>query len=184
MSATARLQTIYQKTAIPALIGKFGYKSPHQVPRLTKVTVNMGLGKAVEDIKIIDQGARDLGLITGQRPVVTKARISMATYKLRKGMSIGCMVTLRRKRMWEFVDKLVNVSLPRVKDFKGVSKKSFDGRGNYTLGLKEQLIFPEIEYDKVEKVIGMNVTITTTAKKDEEALELLTLLGMPFRSEK
>lgn len=179
---SARLQQIYQKQCVPKLKEKFGYKNVHQLPALKKVTLNMGLGKAVEDIKIIDQAVRDLALITGQKPVVTKARISVATYKLRKGMSIGCMVTLRRKRMWEFLDKLMNVALPRVKDFKGVSRKSFDGRGNYSLGLREQLIFPEIEYDKVERVLGMNITITGTAKKDEEMLELLTLLGMPFRN--
>ncbi len=177
----ARLYTYYKNECVPKLREKFGYKNIHQVPVLEKITVNMGLGEAVQNIRVIDQAVNDLALITGQKPVVTKARQSVATYKLRKGMPIGCMVTLRRKRMWEFFDKLVNVALPRVKDFKGVSPRSFDGRGNYNMGLQEQLIFPEIDYDKVEKVLGMNITMVTTAETDEEARELLTLLGMPFR---
>jgi large subunit ribosomal protein L5 len=153
-----------------------------QVPRLDKIVVNMGLGEAIQNVKILDSAAQELGTITGQKPVITKAKKSIAQFKLRKGVSIGCMVTLRQGRMYEFFNRLVNLALPRVRDFKGVSGKSFDGRGNYALGIREQLIFPEIHYDKIDKVKGMNIVIVTTAKTDEEGKELLKLLGMPFRN--
>lgn len=172
----------YEKEISPALMRKFKYKNIMQVPKLTKITVNMGLGEAIQNIKALDAASGDMALIAGQKPVITKASKSIASFKLRKGMPIGCMVTLRRERMYEFYQKLVTIVLPRVRDFKGISPKSFDGRGNYTLGLKEQIIFPEIEYDKVDRVRGMNITITTTAQTDEEAFELLKLMGMPFRS--
>jgi large subunit ribosomal protein L5 len=172
----------YEKEISPALMRKFKYKNVMQVPKLTKITVNMGLGEAIQNIKALDAASGDMALIAGQKPVITKASKSIASFKLRKGMPIGCMVTLRRERMYEFYQKLVTIVLPRVRDFKGISPKSFDGRGNYTLGLKEQIIFPEIEYDKVDRVRGMNITITTTAETDEEAFELLKLMGMPFRS--
>lgn len=172
----------YEKEISPALVRKFKYKNVMQVPKLTKITVNMGLGEAIQNIKALDAASGDMALIAGQKPVITKASKSIASFKLRKGMPIGCMVTLRRERMYEFYQKLVTIVLPRVRDFKGISPKSFDGRGNYTLGLKEQIIFPEIEYDKVDRVRGMNITITTTAQTDEEAFELLKLMGMPFRS--
>jgi large subunit ribosomal protein L5 len=172
----------YEKEISPALTRKFKYKNVMQVPRLTKITVNMGLGEAIQNIKALDAASSDMALIAGQKPVITKASKSIASFKLRKGMPIGCMVTLRRERMYEFYQKLVTIVLPRVRDFKGISPKAFDGRGNYTLGLKEQIIFPEIEYDKVDRVRGMNITITTTADTDEEAFELLKLMGMPFRS--
>lgn len=172
----------YEKEIRPALVRKFKYKNVMQVPKLEKVVLNMGLGEAIQNIKALDAAANDMAQISGQKPVITKASKSIASFKLRKGMSIGCMVTLRRERMYEFFQKLVTIVLPRVRDFKGISPKSFDGRGNYTLGLREQIIFPEIEYDKVDKVRGMNITITTTAKTDEEAYELLKLMGMPFKS--
>jgi large subunit ribosomal protein L5 len=172
----------YEKEIRPALISKFKYKNVMQVPKLTKITVNMGLGEAIQNIKALDAASNDMALVAGQKPVITKASKSIASFKLRKGMPIGCMVTLRRERMYEFYQKLVTIVLPRVRDFKGISPKSFDGRGNYTLGLKEQIIFPEIEYDKVDRVRGMNITITTTAETDEQAFELLKLMGMPFRS--
>jgi large subunit ribosomal protein L5 len=172
----------YEKEVGPALMRKFKYKNVMQVPKLTKITVNTGLGEAIQNIKALDAASNDMALIAGQKPVITKASKSIASFKLRKGMPIGCMVTLRRERMYEFYQKLVTIVLPRVRDFKGISPKAFDGRGNYTLGLKEQIIFPEIEYDKVDRVRGMNITITTTAKTDEEAFELLKLMGMPFRS--
>jgi large subunit ribosomal protein L5 len=172
----------YEKEIRPALIRKFKYKNVMQVPKLTKITLNIGLGEAIQNIKALDAASNDIALIAGQKPVITKASKSIASFKLRKGMAIGCMVTLRRERMYEFYQKLVTIVLPRVRDFKGISPKSFDGRGNYTLGLKEQIIFPEIEYDKVDRVRGMNITITTTAETDEEAFELLKLMGMPFRS--
>ncbi len=172
----------YEKEVGPALMRKFKYKNVMQVPKLAKITVNMGLGEAIQNIKALDAASGDMALIAGQKPVITKASKSIASFKLRKGMPIGCMVTLRRERMYEFYQKLVTIVLPRVRDFKGISPKSFDGRGNYTLGLKEQIIFPEIEYDKVDRVRGMNITITTTAQTDEEAHELLKLMGMPFRS--
>ncbi len=172
----------YEKEVRPALMRKFKYKNVMQVPKLEKVVLNIGLGEAIQNVKALDAAANDMALISGQKPVITKASKSIASFKLRKGMSIGCMVTLRRERMYEFFQKLVTIVLPRVRDFKGISPKAFDGRGNYTLGLKEQIIFPEIEYDKVDKVRGMNITITTTATTDEEAYELLKLMGMPFRS--
>lgn len=176
-----RLKELYRKSVVPALIKEFGYKNVMAVPRLEKITVNIGLGEATQNPKLMDGAVNELALITGQRPVVTKARKSVAAFKLRAGMSIGCMVTLRGDRMYEFFDRLVNVALPRVRDFRGVSTKSFDGRGNYTLGIRDQLIFPEIDYNKVEKLKGMNICITTTAKTDAEALSLLRHLGMPFR---
>jgi large subunit ribosomal protein L5 len=177
---TARLKDKFLNDITPALIQKFNYSTVMQVPKVEKVVINLGLGEAVANSKILDSAVKELELITGQKPVVTKAKKSIAGFKLREGMSIGAKVTLRGDRMYYFLDKLFNVALPRVRDFRGVSNKSFDGRGNYTLGLKEQLIFPEIEYDKVDKVRGMDVVIVTTAKSDEESLELLTQLGMPF----
>ena len=177
---SARLKQHYRTSVVPALLKEFGYKNVMAVPKLEKVSVNMGLGEAVQNPKIMDSAAKELAQITGQRPIVTKARKSVSAFKLREGMSIGCMVTLRGDRMYEFVDRLLNVALPRVRDFRGVSTKSFDGRGNYTLGIKDQLIFPEINYDKVDKIKGMNVSITTTAGTDAEGLSLLKHLGMPF----
>lgn len=178
----ARLKDYYKKEVVPALIKAFDYKNPMEVPRLVKIVVNMGLGEAVQNVKVLDSAVEEMTKIAGQKPVITKARKSIATFKLRQGMSIGCCVTLRRERMFEFLDRLVNVALPRVRDFRGIPPKSFDGRGNFALGLKEQIIFPEIDYDKVEKVRGMNIAIVTTAKTDDEARELLKLMGMPFRS--
>ncbi len=178
----ARLKTYYEKEVVPALVKEFEYKNRMEVPRMEKIVVNMGLGEAIQNIKILDNAVQELSVIVGQRPVVTKAKKSIATFKLRKGMSIGCMVTLRRERMYEFFDRLVNVALPRIRDFRGVSPKSFDGRGNFSLGIKEQFIFPEIDYDKVDKVMGMNITVVTTAKTDDEARQLLKLMGVPFRS--
>ena len=172
----------YEKEVVPALMRKFKYKNVMQVPKMTKIVVNVGLGEAIQNIKALDAASNDIALIAGQKPVITKASKSIASFKLRKGMPIGCMVTLRRERMYEFYQKLVTIVLPRVRDFRGVSPKSFDGRGNYTMGLKEQIIFPEIEYDKVDRARGMNITVTTTAETDEEAFELLKLMGMPFRS--
>jgi large subunit ribosomal protein L5 len=161
---------------------RFGYKNPMQVPRVEKIVVNMGLGEAVGNPKLIDGAVTDLTAITGQKPIVTRAKKSIATFKLREGMPIGAKVTLRRERMWEFLDRLVSLSLPRVRDFRGISGKAFDGAGNYTLGLKEQIVFPEIDFDKVDKIKGMNITVVTTAETNEEARELLGQLGMPFRS--
>ncbi len=178
----ARLCDLYKEECVPAMMQEFRYKSPMQVPRLEKIVINMGLGEASQNIKILDSASAELAAITGQKPVITRARKSIAAFKLREGMPIGCMVTLRRERMFEFLDRLVNVALPRVRDFRGVSDKAFDGRGNYTLGIKEQIIFPEIDYDKIDKIKGMNITIVTTAKTDEEAKFLLRRLGMPFRS--
>lgn len=172
----------YESEVRPALIRKFKYKNVMEVPRLIKIVVNEGVGEAIQNIKVLDSATADVAAISGQKPVITKAKKSIAAFKLRAGMPIGCMVTLRRERMYEFLHKLVYIVLPRVRDFKGVSGKSFDGRGNYTLGVREQIIFPEIDYDKVDKIRGMNVTIATTAKTDEEAFELLKLMGMPFRS--
>lgn len=172
----------YEKEVVPALMRKFKYRNVMQVPKMTKIVLNVGLGEAIQNIKALDAASNDIALIAGQKPVITKASKSIASFKLRKGMPIGCMVTLRRERMYEFYQKLVTIVLPRVRDFRGVSPKSFDGRGNYTMGLKEQIIFPEIEYDKVDRVRGMNITVTTTAHTDEEAFELLKLMGMPFRS--
>jgi large subunit ribosomal protein L5 len=177
-----RLQEHYRKVIQPALVKQFGYKNPLEVPRLDKIVVSMGVGEAVQDSKKIDAAVNDLTLITGQKPLVTKAKKSIATFKLREGMKIGCKVTLRRDRMYEFLDRLVNIALPRVRDFRGVSGKSFDGRGNYALGLKEQIIFPEIDYDKVDQVRGMNIVICTTAKTDKEALALLKAFNMPIRA--
>ena len=178
----ANFKENYKQKVVPALIKRFNYRNVMQVPRLDKIVVNMGLGEAIQNVKILDSAAQELGTITGQKPVITKAKKSIAQFKLRKGVSIGCMVTLREGRMYEFFNRLVNLALPRVRDFKGVSGKSFDGRGNYALGIREQLIFPEIHYDKIDKVKGMNIVIVTTAKTDEEGKELLKLLGMPFRN--
>jgi large subunit ribosomal protein L5 len=177
----ARLKQHYQKQVIPALVKEFGYKNLNAVPKLEKVSVNIGMGEATQNAKLMDGAVQELATISGQKPVVTKAKKSIAAFKLREGMSIGCRVTLRGDRMYEFLDRLMNVALPRVRDFRGVSTKSFDGRGNYTLGIRDQLIFPEIDYNKVEKMKGMNVCITTTAKTDAEGVALLRQLGMPFR---
>jgi len=175
-----RLQDHYEKVVRPALMKEFGYTNPMQVPRLEKIVVNMGVGEAVQDGKKVDAAVGDMTLITGQKPVVTRAKKSIATFKLRENMPIGCKVTLRRQRMFEFLDRLVNIALPRVRDFRGVSAKSFDGRGNYALGLKEQLVFPEVDYDKIDQVRGMDIVIVTTAKTDAEAKALLRGFDMPF----
>ena len=177
-----RLRERYEREALPRLIKEMGYKNRFQAPKLEKVTVNIGLGEAIQNAKALETAVAELTQITGQRPVVTKARKAIANFKLREGMSIGCMVTLRGARMYEFLDRLINVALPRVRDFKGVSDRAFDGRGNYSLGVREQIIFPEIDLDKVEKVRGMTVTINTTARTDAEGRLLLQALGMPFRS--
>ena len=177
----ARLRQHYAKAVIPNLSKEFGYKNVMAVPKLVKISVNIGLGEATQNAKLMDGAVNELGQIAGQKPVVTKARKSIAAFKLRENMPIGCMVTLRGDRMYEFFDRLVNVALPRVRDFRGVSAKSFDGRGNYTLGIRDQLIFPEIDYAKVEKTKGMNISITTTARTDAEGLALLKAMGMPFR---
>ncbi len=176
----SRLRNFYRTDALPALTKQFGYKNVMAVPKLVKINVNMGLGEAIANAKVLDVAVEELAAITGQRPVVTKARKSIAAFKLRQGMPIGVTVTLRGDRMYEFLDRLVNIAMPRVRDFRGVSTRSFDGRGNYTLGLKDQLIFPEIEYGKADKARGMNITFVTTAKSDDEAYELLRLMGMPF----
>ncbi len=178
---SARLRDKYQKDVVPALKKEFGYKNVMAVPRIQKVVVNMGLGEATSNAKLVDVGADELARITGQKPVTRRAKKSIAAFKVRKGMPIGTMVTLRGERMWEFLDRLMTIALPRVRDFKGVSPKGFDGRGNYTLGLRDQLIFPEIDYMKVDKARGMNVSVVTTAKTDEEARKLLQFIGMPFR---
>lgn len=175
-----RLKEKYLSEVRPALMKKFGYKNPMQVPKVDKVVINMGVGDATQNSKLLDAAVNDLTVIAGQRPVITRARRSIAAFKVRAGVPIGCKVTIRGDRMYEFLDRLINVALPRVRDFRGVSADSFDGRGNYNLGLREQLIFPEIDYDKVEKVRGMDICVTTTAKTDEEARELLKLLGVPF----
>ncbi|OFV92468.1 MAG: 50S ribosomal protein L5 [Acidobacteria bacterium RIFCSPLOWO2_12_FULL_65_11] len=177
----SRLKERYQKEVVPALRKEFGYKNVMAVPKIEKVVVNMGLGEATSNAKIIDTGADELARITGQKPVTRKAKKSIAQFKVRKGQSIATMVTLRGARMWEFLDRLMNIALPRVRDFKGVSARGFDGRGNYTLGLHDQLLFPEIDYMKVDKARGMNVSVVTTAKTDEEARKLLQFIGMPFR---
>ena len=177
---STRLKEIYQNEIVEALMKKFGYKNIMQVPKIEKVVINMGIGEAKENVKILDAAASDLQTITGQKPVITKAKKSIANFKIREGMPIGCKVTLRGDRMYEFVDRLVNLALPRVRDFRGVNPNAFDGRGNYALGIKEQLIFPEIEYDKVDKVRGMDIIFVTTAKTDEEARYLLSLFNMPF----
>ena len=178
----ARLRTKYTNDVVPAMMKEFGYKNSMQVPRLEKVTVNVGVGEATQNAKAIDAAVAEITAITGQKPVVTRAKKAIANFKLREGVPIGCMVTMRRERMYEFLDRLINVALPRVRDFKGVSNRAFDGRGNYSLGLREQIIFPEIHADRVEKTRGMTITITTTAKTDKEGLELLRLMGMPFSS--
>lgn len=180
-SGKARLREHYSKNVIPALTKDFNYANPMAVPKIEKVSINIGLGEATGNSKLMDGAVNELAAIAGQKPVVTKAKKSIAAFKLREGMAIGCMVTLRGDRMYEFLDRFMNVALPRVRDFRGVSSKSFDGRGNYTLGLKDQLIFPEIDYNKVEKTKGMNISITTTAKTDAEGLALLRQMGMPFR---
>jgi len=178
---SARLKERYQKDVVPALKKEFGYTNVMAVPRIHKVVVNMGLGEATSNAKLVDTGADELARITGQKPVTRRAKKSIAAFKVRKGMPIGVMVTLRGERMWEFLDRLVTIALPRVRDFKGVSPRGFDGRGNYTLGLRDQLLFPEIDYMKVDKARGMNVSVVTTAKTDEEARKLLQFIGMPFR---
>lgn len=178
----ARLKDYYKKEVVPIMIKEFGYKNPMAVPKLNKIVINMGLGEAIQNIKILDSAVEELALVSGQRPIITKARKSIAQFKLREGMSIGCMVTLRGERMYEFFDRLVNIALARVRDFRGVTPKSFDGRGNFTLGIHEHIIFPEISPEKVDKIKGMNVVIVTTAKTDEEGRRLLRLMGMPFRT--
>jgi len=177
------MQEIYTNEIVPAMVSKFGYKNMMEVPKLNKIVVNMGVGEAKDNSKVLDSAVKDMEVITGQKAIVTKARKSIANFKLREGMSIGCKTTLRGVRMYEFADRLITLALPRVRDFRGVNPNSFDGRGNYSLGIKEQLIFPEIEYDKVDKVRGMDVVFVTTAKTDEEARELLRLFGMPFRKQ-
>ena len=178
----ARLRDYYTKQVVPSLVKEFNYKNRMQVPKLDKIVVNMGVGEAIQNIKALESAVADLSMIVGQKPVITKAKKSIATFKLRQGMSIGCRVTLRGDRMYEFFDRLVNVALPRVRDFRGISPKSFDGRGNFALGLKEQIIFPEIDYDKIDKIRGMNIVIATTAKTDEEARQLLRFMGLSFRN--
>lgn len=178
----SRLKEKYKQEVVKAMMQKFGYKNIMQVPKLEKVVINVGVGEAIQNSKTLDAAVEDIAIITGQRPVITTAKKSIATFKLREGMKIGCKVTLRGKMMYEFVDKLYSVALPRVRDFRGVSPKSFDGRGNYSMGIKEQLIFPEIEYDKIDKVRGMDIIFVTTARTDEEARELLRLMGMPFQA--
>ena len=178
----AKLKEVYQQKVVAGLMKRFNYQNIMEVPKLEKIVVNMGLGEAIQNVKILDSAAQELTGITGQKAVITKSKKSIAQFKLRTGMPIGCMVTLRKERMYEFFNRLVNVALPRVRDFKGLPGKSFDGRGNYALGIREQLIFPEIYYDKIDKVRGMNIVIVTTAKTDEEGKELLKLLGVPFRN--
>jgi len=178
----ARLKELYQEQVVPALMKRFNYRNKMEVPRLDKIVINMGLGEAIQNIKILDSAVQELALITGQKAVITKGKKSIAQFKLRVGMPIGARVTLRKDRMYEFFNRLVNMALPRVRDFKGLSGKSFDGRGNFAMGIREQLIFPEIHYDKIDKVKGMNIVIGTTARTDEEGKELLKLLGMPFRN--
>jgi len=178
----SRMKEKYNKEVAPELMKKFGYKSVMQIPKLDKIVINMGLGEAKENSKVLDAAMNDLTIITGQKPVLTKARNSVANFKIREGMNIGCKVTLRSDKMYEFLDRLFNVALPRVRDFRGINPNSFDGRGNYSLGIKEQLIFPEIDYDKIDKLRGMDIIFVTTAKTDEEARELLSLMGAPFTS--
>jgi large subunit ribosomal protein L5 len=177
----AKKRAFYTEEVVSALMERFNYTNIMQVPRLEKVVINMGLGEAIQNIKILDSALEEIAAIAGQRPVITKAKRSIAQFKLRTGMPIGCMVTLRKERMYEFLNRLINVALPRVRDFRGLSPHAFDGRGNYALGIKEQIIFPEIDYDKIDKIKGMNIIIVTTAKTDEEGRELLKLMGMPFR---
>lgn len=178
---SSRLNARYKAEIVPALMKRFGFKNPMAVPKVAKVVVNIGLGEASQNIKLLDVAAVELGQITGQKPVITRAKKSISNFKIRKGMPIGCCVTLRGDRMYEFLDRLVNVVLPRVRDFRGLPANSFDGRGNYTMGLKDQLVFPEIDYTRVDKIKGMNITVNTTARNDEEGRELLKLLGVPFR---
>jgi large subunit ribosomal protein L5 len=178
----ARLKEVYKKEIVPALIKQFGYKSVMEVPRIDKIVLNMGVGEATADKKLLENAAGDMEKLSGQKPVVTKARKAIAVFKIREGYPIGCMVTLRQERMYEFLDRLVTIALPRVRDFRGLSGRSFDGRGNYNMGVKEQIIFPEIEYDKIDKVRGMNITITTTAKTDAEAKALLAAFRFPFKN--
>jgi len=181
-SSMSQLKERYQKEVVPALMKRFNYKNIMQVPKMERITINMGLGEAIQNIKILDSAAEELAAITGQRMVVTKAKRSIAQFKLREGMPIGGKVTLRKERMYEFFNRLINVALPRVRDFRGLPPHSFDGRGNYAMGIREQIVFPEIDYDKIDKIKGMNIVIVTTAKTDEEGRELLRLMGMPFRS--
>jgi large subunit ribosomal protein L5 len=177
----ARVKDVYTKDVIPKLKEEFSYSNPHQIPKIEKIVINIGMGEAVQNVKVLDSAVEELGMIAGQRPVITKARKSIAGFKLREGMPIGCMVTLRGDNMYAFYDKLVGAAIPRIRDFRGLSPKCFDGRGNYTLGIKEHIMFPDIELDKIDKIKGMNVTIVTTAKSDAEGRSLLTHLGMPFR---
>jgi len=177
----ARLRGLFREQVVPAMMKRFGYRNAMQVPRIEKVVVSMGVGEAIQDSKVLDAAVADLALLTGQRPIITRARKSVAAFKVRAGMPIGCKVTLRGERMYDFLDKLFNIALPRVRDFRGLSLRSFDGRGNFALGLKDQIVFPEVNYDEVEQIRGMNIVITTTAETDEEGVELLRLLGLPFR---
>jgi len=181
VQAMARLKEYYKTEVIPSLQKEYGYKNINQIPKIVKIVVNMGLGEAVQDVKIIDKAAHELSLISGQKPIVRKARKSIAAFKLREGMPVGCTVTLRGQQMYEFLDRLINAVLPRVRDFRGVSSKAFDGRGNYTLGLNDQSVFPEIDYDSIDKLRGMNITVVTTAATDDEGRSLLSAFGMPFR---
>jgi len=178
----SQLKAYYQETVVPKLKETFNYSNPMEIPKIEKIVVNMGLGEAIHNIKIMESAVEELRLISGQQPVVTRAKKSIAAFKLREGMPIGCMVTLRRDRMYDFLNKLINIALPRVRDFRGISGKAFDGAGNYSLGIKEQLIFPEIDYDKIDKIKGLNISIVTTAKSNAEGKELLKLLGMPFKN--
>jgi large subunit ribosomal protein L5 len=178
----SQLKTYYNETVVPELKQTFNYTNPMQIPKIKKIVLNMGLGEAIHNIKIIDSAVAELKLISGQQPVVTRAKKSIAAFKLREGMPIGCMVTLRKNRMYDFLNKLINVALPRVRDFRGISGKAFDGAGNYSLGIKEQLIFPEIDYDKIDKIKGLNISIVTSAPNDEEGKALLKLMGMPFKN--
>ena len=178
----SQLKEFYEKEAVPALIKAFDYKNIMEVPRLKKVVLNMGLGEAIQNIKLLDSAAEELKIIAGQKPVITRAKKSIAAFKLREGMPIGCMVTLRRGHMYDFFYKLVNIALPRVRDFRGISVKAFDGRGNYSLGIKEHMIFPEIDFDKIDRIKGLNITVVTSAKTDKEGKELLRILGMPFKN--
>jgi len=178
----SQLKTYYQETVVPQLKETFNYTNPMQIPKIQKIVINMGLGEAIHNIKIIESAVEELKQISGQQPVVTRAKKSIAAFKLREGMPIGCMVTLRKNRMYDFLNKLINIALPRVRDFRGISGKAFDGAGNYSLGIKEQLIFPEIDYDKIDKIKGLNISIVTTAKNNQEGKELLKLMGMPFKN--
>ena len=178
----SQLKTIYENEVVPKLMDNFGYKNRMQVPKLDKIVLNMGLGEAIQNIKVLDAAAEELKAIAGQKPVITRAKKSIAAFKLREGMPIGCMVTLRQLRMYDFYYKLVNIALARVRDFRGVSAKAFDGRGNYSLGIKEHIIFPEIDYDKIDKIKGLNISIVTTAQTDDEGRQLLNLMGMPFKN--